>query len=152
MAQTSQLEYADNMESTKGFRHQQAPSLLWCLRKIVLRRNQLLGLLLILTFCYFLVRLDPEDYPLSDLDLESYLVYTNHCKIVDLDPDDPEVMRHFKRVTYKPCKSHPPLTTIHYNETTKRYVLNINASAPTESMSCCYMGVERVSETDVSYT
>lgn len=51
-----------------------APSLLWCFRKIVLRRNQLLCLLMIFGFCYFLMRpvdvIDPEDYPFNDLDLE----------------------------------------------------------------------------------
>ncbi|XP_017860607.1 PREDICTED: uncharacterized protein LOC108612242 [Drosophila arizonae] len=144
------------MEKMKGFICRKAPSLLWCFRKIVLRRNQLLCLLLIFAFCYFLMRpvevLDPEDYPFNDLDLEDFLVDTNHCKILDLEPDDPEVMCHFERVTYKPCKSYPPFTTTHYNATTQRYVLNINASDPTNSMSCCYMGVERVNEMNVSYT
>ncbi|EDW17714.2 uncharacterized protein LOC6581510 isoform X2 [Drosophila mojavensis] len=148
-----------------GFKPGQAPTLLWYFRQIVLRRKLVLGLFLMFVFSYFLIGpadvLDLDNIQVHHqsnvLDMEGYLVYSNHCRIVDLDPYKREVMRHFKRVAYKPCKSHPPLTTIHYNATTQRYVLNIDASALTNSkkrskLSCCYMGVERVNEMDVSYT
>ncbi|XP_034109567.1 uncharacterized protein LOC117571506 isoform X1 [Drosophila albomicans] len=88
---------------------------------------------------------------------QGYLVYSNQCRIVDLDPYKREVMRHFKRVSYKPCKQRLPLTQVRYDETTRRYVLSINSTAFEEypvkhTLSCCYMGVERVSETNVSTT
>ncbi|KRF84091.1 uncharacterized protein Dvir_GJ12972, isoform F [Drosophila virilis] len=88
---------------------------------------------------------------------QGYLVYSNHCRIVDLDPFKREVMRHFKRVSYKPCQTRPPLTRVHYDGTAQRYILSMESTALASykkgsALSCCYMGVERASETDVNYT
>lgn len=88
---------------------------------------------------------------------KGYLVYSNQCRIVDLDPYKRDVMRHFKRVSYKPCKQRLPLTQMRFDDHSRRYVLSVNKTAfPSYHVenvfSCCYMGVERVSESNVSYT
>ncbi|KAM8709224.1 hypothetical protein ACLKA7_016092 [Drosophila subpalustris] len=88
---------------------------------------------------------------------KGYLVYSNQCRIVDLDPYKRDVMRHFKRVSYKPCKQRLPLTQMRFDDHSRRYVLSINKTAfqsyhVENVFSCCYMGVERVSESNVSYT
>ncbi|KAH8397397.1 hypothetical protein KR222_002500, partial [Zaprionus bogoriensis] len=77
--------------------------------------------------------------------------------IVDLDPYKHEVMKHFKRVAYKPCKTRTPLTYVHYDAKTQRYELKINSTAfpsyPIESsLSCCHKAVERVSDAKVKYS
>ncbi|XP_032591953.1 uncharacterized protein LOC6558558 isoform X2 [Drosophila grimshawi] len=168
------LEYTDDeakdcaTESTLtgvSYKPGASPTLIWYCRQIVLRRKLLVGLLVIFVFSYFLIGpadvLDLENVQVHHqsyaLDMEGYLVYSNHCRIVDLDPYKRDVMRHFKRVSYKPCRSHPPLTHVHYNDTIQRYVLSINQASLKSykvgnDLSCCYQGVVRASETDVNYT
>ncbi|ALC44578.1 CG7120 [Drosophila busckii] len=67
--------------------------------------------------------------PNITLPSQGYLVYSNHCKIVDLDPYKRDVMSHFKRESYKPCKKYPPLTKLRYDEKSQRYVLAMDPKA-----------------------
>ncbi|XP_032290855.1 uncharacterized protein [Drosophila virilis] len=93
----------------------------------------------------------------TTLSSQGYLVYSNHCRIMDLDPYKHEVMRHFKPINHMPCKSVPPLTQVRYDANAQRYVLNIDASAfPSyqvgNMLSCCYMDVQRVNEDEFKLT
>ncbi|XP_030372259.1 uncharacterized protein LOC115622456 isoform X2 [Scaptodrosophila lebanonensis] len=91
------------------------------------------------------------------LGMGGFLVWSDQCKISNLDPYKPEVMRHFKRSKYKPCSTRKPLTNVGFDEATKRYVLSINGRALDSydidgSLRCCWMGIERQNETNVNYT
>ncbi|XP_070140999.1 uncharacterized protein [Drosophila kikkawai] len=88
---------------------------------------------------------------------EGYLVYSNSCRIMELDPYKSEVMRHFKRVKYKSCQKLPPLTRVRFQERSQKYLLTIDGAAfnqyPVASnLHCCYMAVQRVNEMEVNYT
>ncbi|SPP85286.1 Hypothetical predicted protein [Drosophila guanche] len=140
----------------------------------LLRRKSLLGLIVALIFCYFLIG-RPEWVNVLDIDalhndnyytvhhvsdvpgMDGFLVYSNSCQIKEVDPYKAEVMRHFKRVKYVPCKKLPPLTNVQFNEQSQSYVLSINGTAFTRynvgsSIYCCFMEVHRVNETEVSYS
>ncbi|XP_068142305.1 uncharacterized protein [Drosophila tropicalis] len=88
---------------------------------------------------------------------QGYLVYSNYCKIEDLDPYKAEVMRYFKRAKYKQCQKLPPLTHVKFDAKTERYVLSINGTSFRSykvgaQFHCCYMSVERLNDTEVNYT
>ncbi|XP_022212377.2 uncharacterized protein LOC111067553 isoform X2 [Drosophila obscura] len=140
----------------------------------LLRRKSLLGLIGTLIFCYFLIG-RAEWARVLDLDglhsdnyytvhhssdvpgMDGFLVYSNSCKIKEVDPYKPEVMRHFKRVKYVPCKKQPPLTYVQFNELSQSYFLSMNGSAfphykVGSSIHCCYMEVHRRNETEVAYS
>ncbi|EDW33250.1 GL24702 [Drosophila persimilis] len=177
-------------KGSRGMLHlTQSRSLPW---SCLLRRKSLLGLLVTLIFCYFLIG-RPEWVNVLDLDAlhndnyytvrhysevpgmdvsvvdlvedneninfvpEGFLVYSNSCKIKEVDPYKAEVMRFFKRVKYVPCKKLPPLTSVKFNELSRSYVLSVNATAfggykVGTSINCCYMEVIRVNETEVAYS
>ncbi|KAH8380553.1 hypothetical protein KR009_011363 [Drosophila setifemur] len=88
---------------------------------------------------------------------EGFLVYSNSCRIMEVDPYKPEVMRHFKRIRYKPCQKLPPLTQVRFQEESQKYQLTLNGAAFKKysvggHLHCCYMEVQRVSEMEVNYT
>lgn len=88
---------------------------------------------------------------------EGFLVYSNSCQIMELDPYKTEVMRHFKRIKYKPCQKLPPLTRVKFQERSQKYLLSIDGSAfsqypVTNNIHCCYMAVQRINEMEVNYT
>uniref|UniRef100_A0A1A9WTF2 Uncharacterized protein n=1 Tax=Glossina brevipalpis TaxID=37001 RepID=A0A1A9WTF2_9MUSC len=77
-----------------------------------------------------------------------YLVWSERCKMPNLDPYLPEMMRHFKRENYKPCQTETPLTRIEFNPVFKRYTLRINqevakAYGKKKPLDCCYQSIER---------
>ncbi|KAH8286259.1 hypothetical protein KR054_005522 [Drosophila jambulina] len=88
---------------------------------------------------------------------EGFLVYSNSCRIMELDPYKREVMRHFKRVKYKPCQKLPPLTRVRFQERSQKYLLTVDGAAFSQypvdnNLQCCYMAVQRVNEMEVNYT
>ncbi|XP_070064614.1 uncharacterized protein [Drosophila virilis] len=151
-------------------------SVLNCIyRRISLRRNQFIVVVLYTIFTMLIagfyivsfylrgvtksthVDIVPVYRESNVLGMEGYLVYSNHCRIMDLDPYKHEVMRHFKPINHMPCKSVPPLTQVRYDANAQRYVLNIDASAfPSyqvgNMLSCCYMDVQRVNEDEFKLT
>ncbi|KAH8365917.1 hypothetical protein KR093_007301 [Drosophila rubida] len=161
-----------------------APTVFWYGTQILLRRKVFIGVLVLFIFSYFVIGpadvLDLDNtnsiiqvhHQSNVLDMEvafvpeanqtiilpkGYLVYSNQCRIVDLDPYKREMMRHFKRVPYRRCKKLLPLTQVRYDDTTQRYVLSINSTAFTmyvveSSLSCCYMGVKRMNDKNVTMT
>ncbi|KAL9902788.1 uncharacterized protein LOC119631943 isoform X2 [Glossina fuscipes] len=77
-----------------------------------------------------------------------YLVWSERCKMPNLDPYLPEMMRHFKREKYKPCHIETPLTRIEFNQTFGRYTLRINQElvkvySKKKPLDCCYQTIER---------
>ncbi|XP_030567178.1 uncharacterized protein LOC115767148 isoform X2 [Drosophila novamexicana] len=151
-------------------------SVLNCIyRRILLRRNQFIVVVLYAIFTMLIAGLYIVSFYLTGvtksthvdivpvyresnvLGMEGYLVYNNHCRIMDLDPYKRDVMRHFKPIHHMPCMSVPPLTQVRYDANAQRYVLNIDASAfPSyqvgNMLSCCYMGVQRVNENEFKLT
>ncbi|XP_064542248.1 uncharacterized protein LOC135431197 isoform X2 [Drosophila montana] len=144
-------------------------------RRISLRRNRFIVEVLYAIFtmliagfyilCFYLtgvakprrVDIAPVYRDTNVFGMEGYLVYSNHCRIVNLDPYRDEVMLHFRRVIHRPCKSVPPLTQVHYDANAKRYVLSIDATAfprykVDNMLSCCYIGVQRFNEDAVNLT
>nr|XP_016933185.1 uncharacterized protein LOC108012347 isoform X1 [Drosophila suzukii]XP_016933186.1 uncharacterized protein LOC108012347 isoform X1 [Drosophila suzukii]XP_016933187.1 uncharacterized protein LOC108012347 isoform X1 [Drosophila suzukii]XP_036670726.1 uncharacterized protein LOC108012347 isoform X1 [Drosophila suzukii] len=88
---------------------------------------------------------------------KGFLVYSNSCRIMEVDPYKNEVMRHFKRVKYKACQKLPPLTQVKFQEKTQKYLLSIDGAAFSRyrvgsQLHCCYMEVQRVDEMKVKYT
>ncbi|KAI8126342.1 hypothetical protein FF38_09154 [Lucilia cuprina] len=77
-----------------------------------------------------------------------YLVWSEYCKMPNLDPYLPEVMKNFRREKYKPCKLISPLTRVDFNRTTKRYTLSVDqevipAYSKTGKLDCCYQSIVR---------
>jgi len=84
-------------------------------------------------------------------------VYSNSCRIMEVDPYKNEVMRHFKRIKYKSCQKLPPLTQVKFEAKSQKYLLSIDGAAfgryPVgKQLHCCYMSVQRVDEMKVKYT
>lgn len=84
----------------------------------------------------------------SSLPPPGYLVWSEYCKMPNLDPYLPEVMKDFRREKYKPCKLISPLTRIDFNRTTKRYVLSVDQEfipgySKTGKLDCCYQSIIR---------
>ncbi|KAM7356133.1 uncharacterized protein ACRADG_001971 isoform 2-T5 [Cochliomyia hominivorax] len=77
-----------------------------------------------------------------------YLVWSEYCKMPNLDPYLPEVMKNFRREKYKPCKLLSPLTRVDFNRTTKRYTLSVDQDvilsySKTGKVDCCYQSIVR---------
>ncbi|KAI8040707.1 hypothetical protein M5D96_006650 [Drosophila gunungcola] len=88
---------------------------------------------------------------------KGFLVYSNSCRIMEVDPYKNEVMRHFKRLKYTACQKLPPLTQVKFQEKSQKYVLSVDGAAFSRypvgnQLHCCYMEVQRVSEMEVKYT
>ncbi|XP_075160865.1 uncharacterized protein LOC142233734 isoform X2 [Haematobia irritans] len=80
--------------------------------------------------------------------MKGYLVWSEFCKMPNLDPYLPEVMKNFHREKYKPCKLLDPLTRVDFNVTNQRYTLSIvNDVLPgyskTGKVDCCYQTITR---------
>ncbi|XP_037927725.1 uncharacterized protein LOC119662137 isoform X2 [Teleopsis dalmanni] len=80
--------------------------------------------------------------------MKGYLVWSERCKMPNIDPYLPEVMKYFKREKFKPCSKTKPLTRVDYNATSKRYVLqvikeHISEYSTTGNLDCCYQVIER---------
>uniref|UniRef100_A0A0A1X6X0 GLC7-interacting protein 3 n=1 Tax=Zeugodacus cucurbitae TaxID=28588 RepID=A0A0A1X6X0_ZEUCU len=77
-----------------------------------------------------------------------YLVWSESCRIPDVDVHAPDMMQHFKREKYKPCSNKKPLTTVVYNATSREYVLQIEESeiksfSKSGRIHCCYQSIMR---------
>lgn len=77
-----------------------------------------------------------------------YLVWSEYCKMPNLNPYLPEVMKNFHREKYKPCKLISPLTQVEFNRTTQRYVLYVDQEvipgfSKTGKLDCCYQSIMR---------
>ena len=77
-----------------------------------------------------------------------YLVWSEYCKMPNLNPYLPEVMKNFHREKYKPCKLISPLTQVEFNRTTQRYMLYVDqevipAFSKTGKLDCCYQSIVR---------
>ncbi|KAH8259871.1 hypothetical protein KR026_012146 [Drosophila bipectinata] len=154
-------------------------------RVCALRRKSVLALVVAFVFFYFLIG-RPDWVNVLDLDAlhadnfltvnhqstavdvlshnesiqfipEGFLVYSNSCRIQEVDPYKPEVMRHFKRMKYTPCQKLPPLTQVKFDDKSQKYILRIDGEAltkypATHQLHCCYMVVERINESEVNYT
>ncbi|XP_017074164.1 uncharacterized protein LOC108109879 isoform X1 [Drosophila eugracilis] len=156
-------------------------------RSFLVSRKSVLGLLVSFVFCYFLIGrpewanvldldvLHSDNYvtvqhhsTVMDVDPDTlnetiqivpkgFLVYSNSCRIMEVDPYKNEVMRHFKRVKYKACQKLPPLTRVKFQEKSQKYILSIDGAAfsrypVSNHLHCCYMEVQRVDEMKVKYT
>ncbi|XP_030370959.1 uncharacterized protein LOC115621445 [Scaptodrosophila lebanonensis] len=69
----------------------------------------------------------------------SYFVHTPQCKIPAIDPFAPEVMRIFKKETYKKCDESEDFITVSFDRQKNRYKLHLNV----ENTSCCYWPIIR---------
>ncbi|XP_032573382.1 uncharacterized protein LOC6604872 isoform X1 [Drosophila sechellia] len=156
-------------------------------RPLPVSRKSVLGLLVSFTFCYFLIGrtgwvnvldldvlhsdnyvavqhqstvMDVEREPITETIPsvpKGFLVYSNSCRIMEVDPYKNEVMRHFKRMKYKSCQKLPPLTQVKFEAKSQKYLLSIDAAAfgryaVGKQLHCCYMAVQRVDEMKVKYT
>uniref|UniRef100_A0A1I8P764 DUF229 domain-containing protein n=1 Tax=Stomoxys calcitrans TaxID=35570 RepID=A0A1I8P764_STOCA len=79
---------------------------------------------------------------------KGYLVWSEFCKMPNLDPYLPEVMKNFHREKYKPCKLLDPLTRVDFNAITQRYTLSIVEDvlpgfSKTGKVDCCYQTITR---------
>lgn len=79
---------------------------------------------------------------------KGYLVWSEFCKMPNLDPYLPEVMKHFRREKYKPCKLLPPLTRVDFNRSSQRYILRIDDDvlpgySTSGKVDCCYQSIIR---------
>ncbi|XP_055382140.1 uncharacterized protein LOC129612520 isoform X2 [Condylostylus longicornis] len=78
-----------------------------------------------------------------------YLVWSDKCKMPNLDPYSPEVMKYFKRESYEECSKDQPLTSVKFNTTTNRYMLILDENLRYKftrygnQLSCCYQVIER---------
>ncbi|XP_039963135.1 uncharacterized protein LOC120776506 isoform X1 [Bactrocera tryoni] len=77
-----------------------------------------------------------------------YLVWSESCRIPDVDVHAPDIMQHFKREKYKPCSNKKPLTTVAFNATSREYVLRIEESeiksfSKSGRIRCCYQSIMR---------
>ncbi|XP_073842350.1 uncharacterized protein isoform X2 [Musca autumnalis] len=80
--------------------------------------------------------------------MKGYLVWSEFCKMPNLDPYLPDVMKNFHRQKYKPCKLLDPLTKIEFNTTNQRYTLLIDDDvipgySKTGKVDCCYQSILR---------
>ncbi|XP_053954626.1 uncharacterized protein LOC128860872 isoform X1 [Anastrepha ludens] len=77
-----------------------------------------------------------------------YLVWSDLCRIPDVDVHAPDIMQHFKREKYKPCSNKKPLTTVVFNLTSQEYVLQVEESeiksfSKSGRINCCYQTIIR---------
>ncbi|XP_067644033.1 uncharacterized protein [Eurosta solidaginis] len=80
--------------------------------------------------------------------MTGYLVWSDACRIPDIDVHSPDIMQYFKREKYKPCSNKKPLTTVAFNQTSREYVLQIEESliktySKSGRVKCCYQSVNR---------
>ncbi|XP_055382144.1 uncharacterized protein LOC129612520 isoform X4 [Condylostylus longicornis] len=81
--------------------------------------------------------------------MKGYLVWSDKCKMPNLDPYSPEVMKYFKRESYEECSKDQPLTSVKFNTTTNRYMLILDENLRYKftrygnQLSCCYQVIER---------
>ncbi|XP_017042571.1 uncharacterized protein LOC108089006 isoform X3 [Drosophila ficusphila] len=141
-------------------------------RTLPVSRKSVFWLLVSFLFCYFLIG-RPEWANVLDLDvlhsdnyitvqhqstvMDGFLVYSNSCRIMEVDPYKNEVMRHFKRIKYKACQKLPPLTQVKFLEKSQKYLLSIDGDAfsrypANNHLHCCYMEIQRVNEMKVKNT
>uniref|UniRef100_A0A0A1X9Z1 Uncharacterized protein slr0014 n=1 Tax=Zeugodacus cucurbitae TaxID=28588 RepID=A0A0A1X9Z1_ZEUCU len=124
----------------------------------MLRRKQLLLLLALLIFIVYLSSsMSNNDYADERIPvlhyshvpgMKGYLVWSESCRIPDVDVHAPDMMQHFKREKYKPCSNKKPLTTVVYNATSREYVLQIEESeiksfSKSGRIHCCYQSIMR---------
>ncbi|CAD7006578.1 unnamed protein product [Ceratitis capitata] len=77
-----------------------------------------------------------------------YLVWSESCRIPDVDVHAPDIMQHFKREKYKPCSNKKALTAVYFNTTSREYVLHIDESeiksySKSGKVNCCYQPILR---------
>ncbi|XP_023174013.2 uncharacterized protein LOC111601590 [Drosophila hydei] len=121
----------------------------WFCRQILFQRKQIYILITFLVpifylLCYYLSGLNAfrykyseEGYEIeSELETQGYLVYSDYCKIVNINPYNHEV---------------------HYDASVQRYVLSIDPIAlPSYEVQnvigCCYKTVQYINDDEVKYT
>ncbi|XP_053954630.1 uncharacterized protein LOC128860872 isoform X3 [Anastrepha ludens] len=124
----------------------------------LLRRKQLIILLIFLVFVFYLsssIRASnyaDERIPVLHYShvpgMKGYLVWSDLCRIPDVDVHAPDIMQHFKREKYKPCSNKKPLTTVVFNLTSQEYVLQVEESeiksfSKSGRINCCYQTIIR---------
>jgi hypothetical protein len=77
-----------------------------------------------------------------------YVVYSPQCKILKMNPFEPEVMNIFKRKNYEPCSKKRPLTSIEQNfdDNTVKVLYHSKNEVDYEfysTLSCCYEEISR---------
>lgn len=92
--------------------------------------------------------IDESSHHINKPPPEGYLVWSEFCKMPNLDPYLPEVMKNFRRQKYKPCKLLDPLTKVEFNGTSKRYTLSIDEDvipgySKKGKVDCCYQSIIR---------
>lgn len=77
-----------------------------------------------------------------------YIVNSPKCHILNLNPFDPSILQFVQKTERIECSAYPPLTTVTYEPSTEKHILNINYSATpyytnSSQIQCC---VKRMSE------